>query len=760
MVRVRSYRKGWLIAPALVLSLTTQGGAALLFHLSRPEPVPALTLRFAGEGEGSVLITLAGESVPLARCTDRCSVTIPAGVGFSLDAIPAEGATFGGFRAYPVRPPQPLIRFVGDPLAACAVPDPMAEAAEEPTAPTVPTDAETPGELSADELLGTGEAKAPPATARISDPLQCKTQLVADTSITVEFGKIPERVDVAIFEDLERLIVPAVPAPPRPPTPIDLEKLDAEKPVEVALVPPQKMPELPPPEEKPATPAKPPEPPPPNMTAVEVPDENEVKDAPDDAAFISDKNRDVAEETVAKETNLEKESKGESAPSEESDDTTSPDIGGATAMIRQLEKSQATTKERVEETTHSGKSDEAKGVKVGEEGEGGDDGTGPTQDPGLLAMRGVGGRGSLTDRKIGDGKAKGRKGLPGVSTPLAFEDYERIIGKDKVEEERQVAARKLSMKKGRWEKKLAALQSALENFAPDIRTGNQTALKTRAQPFAVYLARMHRRIHELWGFGFLEFLDSKSSDHPLNNFDLYTDIEVAINPDGTVFKTTIAKTSGNLEFDVAALDTIMSSAPYEATPEVIRSVDQRVYLRWGFYRNWRQCGTFNARPFILTDIPGGVVPIDAEPGTKAKPQMGSATVTPQDKGAASKAPVSPKTSVKDDKALFVANMWVSGFSQASIEKLVKHSALPFTVNGQPAATNRSELVDMYTGVLVESGPLKDWQLVTAAEYAAKGGTHKLGDNELAIMVKATKQQFAIVLRKTPGGDYRAAQMVR
>jgi hypothetical protein len=760
--RLRSYRKGWLIAPALVVSMTAQGGAALLFHLTRPEPVPALTLRFEGEGEGSVLITLAGQSTPLARCTDRCAVTIPAGVDFSLDAIPAEGATFGGFRAYPVRPPPSMVRFVGDPLAACTPPDVTAEEAP-PADENADGAAAAADAAAADSDRGDADDDAP-AVRRISDPLQCKTQLVTDTSIIVEFGKIPERVDVAILSDLEQLVVPAVPQPPAPPKPIDLEKLEADKPVEVALVPPQKMPQLPPPppeEQQPPPPNKPPEPPPPNMTAVEVPDENEVKEAPDDAAFISDKNRDVAEETRAKETNLEKESKGKTAPSEESDDTTSPDVGGATAMIRQLEQTEATTDERVPETTHSGKSDEAKGVKVGEEGEGGDDGTGPTPDPGLLAMRGVGGRGSFTDRKMGDGKAQGKKGLPGVSTPLAFDDYERIIGKDKVEEERQVAARKMSMKKGRWEKKLAALQSALENFTPDIRTGNQTALKTRAQPFAVYLARMHRRIHELWGFGFLEFLDGKSSDHPLNDFDLFTDIEVAINPDGTVFKTTIAKTSGNLEFDVAALDTIMSGGPYEATPEVIRSVDQRVYLRWGFYRNWRQCGTFNAHPFILTEIPGGIVPIDAEPGTKAKPVMGNAPITPQDKASKSTAPVSPKTSVKDDKALFVANMWVSGFSQASVEKLVKHSTLPFAVNGQAAAQNRAELTDLYTGVIVESGPLKDWQLLTAEEYAAKAGAPaKLGEGELVLLVKAGKQQFAIVLRKTPGGDYRATQMVR
>ena len=68
-------------------------------------------------------------------------------------------------------------------------------------------------------------------------------------------------------------------------------------------------------------------------------------------------------------------------------------------------------------------------------------------------------------------------------------------------------------------------------------------------------------------------------------------------------KVTIAKTSGKTEFDVAAVDTVISAAPYEATPEAIRSVDGRIYLRWGFYRNWRQCGTFNVEPYILTEVP-------------------------------------------------------------------------------------------------------------------------------------------------------------
>ena len=48
------------------------------------------------------------------------------------------------------------------------------------------------------------------------------------------------------------------------------------------------------------------------------------------------------------------------------------------------------------------------------------------------------------------------------------------------------------------------MQAALENFIPEVKPGNQTALNTRAAPFAAYIARMHRSIHKLWGFGELE----------------------------------------------------------------------------------------------------------------------------------------------------------------------------------------------------------------------------------------------------------------
>jgi TonB family protein len=323
----------------------------------------------------------------------------------------------------------------------------------------------------------------------------------------------------------------------------------------------------------------------------------------------------------------------------------------------------------------------------------------------------------------------------------------------------------MSAKKGRWEKKLQAIKSSLENFVPDVRHGNQTALKTRAHPFALYVARMHRRIHELWGFGFLESLDDKSASYPLNNPDLWTNLEVSVNEDGSVHKVTIAKTSGKTEFDVAAIDTVLSSAPFEQTPEAIRSVDGRVYLRWGFYRNWRQCGTFNVEPYILTDVPddGGKGLDDGElvrntaklPGKK-RPPMGERPVTPDD--GKSKDRVSPTTSVTDKEAVFAANLFVSAFATAQIDKLVKYSAVPFYAGGKVAAASPAELKEMYSGLIVESGPLKDWKLLTASEYASGSGT--LPEGNLVLQVRTAKESFAVVLTRTKSGDYRATQLAR
>ncbi len=719
-----------MLLPAIGFSLSTQAGVVATYYATRPTPVPTLTIRLVGESDdvrrGIVNVTRVKDSEKLKTCGENgeayCRFKIPAGTEIRLSAALADGTTFPGYRQLPMRTPRELVPILGDLLE----------------------------------------------TALSGDPLECALTVQADTEIAAVFGAQPEEIEVALQDDparLEALIQPAAPAPPAPPPPpIDAEKLE-QKPLEVAIAPPPKPvqlqpPKPPPPPPPPEAPKPPPVQPPPNMVMVEVPDKNEVEKAPDDATALSDKNRDVAEETRATQTNLDRESEGKQVASREHDDTTSPEIGGPDDKIRQLEETKPTTTERVRETDHSGKEDEAKGQIVGEAGDAGHEGTG--QNTGVLAIRGIEGRGSLAEQGK-DGKQAGKRGLPGVNTPLAFNDYERIMGKEKVDEERQVAARKMSSKKGRWERKLEAVKSSLENFVPDVRPGNQTALKTRAHPFALYVARMHRRIHELWGFGFLDDLDGKAADHPLNNPELWTNLEVSVNPDGSVHKVTIAKTSGKTEFDVAAVDTVLSSAPYEPTPEAIRSVNGKVYLRWAFYRNWRQCGTFNVEPYILTDVPddgggglddGELVRNTAKLPGKKRVATGEKPVTPDD-GRASQ-PVNPATSVTDKQALFAANLWVSAFATAQIDKLVSYSTVPFHANGKIAAQTTADLKEMFSGLVVESGPMKDWKLMTAREYGGGG----LPEGTLVLQVRTAKEAFAVVLTRTKSGDYRATQLAR
>jgi hypothetical protein len=212
---------------------------------------------------------------------------------------------------------------------------------------------------------------------------------------------------------------------------------------------------------------------------------------------------------------------------------------------------------------------------------------------------------------------------------------------------------------------------------------------------------------------------------------------------------------------------VTSAAPYESTPEAIRSVDGRIYLRWGFYRNWRQCGTFNVEPYILTEVPddggqgvlddGAMVKNTAKlPGKRKpdRPALGTKTVTPDDGLAQQK--VSPDSSVTDKQALFAANLWVSAFATAQIDKLAGYSTTPFYAAGKVVAQSTAELREMLGALVVESGPMKDWKLLTPGEAGVQGAP----EGTFVLQVRTAKEAFSVVLARTPSGEYRATQLAR
>ncbi len=235
---------------------------------------------------------------------------------------------------------------------------------------------------------------------------------------------------------------------------------------------------------------------------------------------------------------------------------------------------------------------EGGGVAVAGEGRG-------REGDGVAAGRAGSGR-----RRARGGGAGGR-GAPDLR--LSWTDFSSIYGEEELERQREAwLEQRRSRTRGqshqqRWEQ----FRAAIENYTAQVRPGNQTALNTRADPFAAYLADVHRRIHVRFAEGFLRALPSTVEAVYRGNPNMHTKLEIALGPDGRVARIGVIATSGDILFDFGAYNAVMRAQPFRASPEAIRSPDGLVYMHWGFYRNERQCGTFNAEPYILAQAPSG-----------------------------------------------------------------------------------------------------------------------------------------------------------
>jgi hypothetical protein len=202
----------------------------------------------------------------------------------------------------------------------------------------------------------------------------------------------------------------------------------------------------------------------------------------------------------------------------------------------------------------------------------------------------------------------GQAAREGVNLDMSWSQFEETFGSAELQEQRAayVEQRRSKAAGGERQRMWREFRAAIENFVPDVQPGRQTALNAAADPFAQYLAVVHRRIHREFAFGFLHNLPLIGG--PFSDPNLHTELEIVINGDGNIHRVGIAQSSGFLPFDYGAFNAVMRAAPYATPPRKILSGDGRVYVHWGFYRNERQCGTFNARPYILPHPPGSPKP--------------------------------------------------------------------------------------------------------------------------------------------------------
>lgn len=605
------------------------------------------------------------------------------------------------------------------------------------------------------------------------------------------------------------------PEPPKPPKPKKklqpkpkLPELEFE---ELPVPEPEKEPEPEPEPEKE-------EPKPPvelvleQLKMVEQPDETDEKDAPEQFDYLSNVNRDVKEQTRAAVTNLEKDAIKPKASQVEP----SPDKSKGTANENKI------AQQRENPAAAAKSSPKAPPSPVEER---------PKQDDpkpkSLLAMREVEHRdhhmaqdahqalaseaeqGTLqADRKkeasIAKRNAQARidKNDPIYRFKPRPKDLVALFGKDKNAPQRADGSHE-SKTKGVWENVREHYQSPLENMVSEVKVGNQTALRSRKHPFARFIAQMHRTIHDAWAWGFLDQLDARGSRHPLNDYKLWSRVEIVLDRDGNIEKVSTVRHSGNMAFDAAAREIVHSSGPFPDPPQEIRSGNGKIYLHWAFHRDERACGTFGASPFILDNAGAGDRPDpDAvvRGGSSERESLGRRLGKPkaervaegpaappgrggggggggdpheghahgpgeghgegEGEGEGAPPPEDGKASdadADDPDAKKLANEWLHYFATGEIERVIARTSLPFSAGDTVAARTKNELRDVLSTMQAEAkaaGKPKAAKVYSAAGLRKVFGSVPAGIEEgagrLFALTKVGPDYVILVLEKKFG----------
>lgn len=222
------------------------------------------------------------------------------------------------------------------------------------------------------------------------------------------------------------------------------------------------------------------------------------------------------------------------------------------------------------------------------------------------------------------GGAQARAGARGgEQLGLSYAEFESVFGEEELRQEREARLEeRRSRSRGRaraaeWN----AFRAAIENYTPEVRPGNQTALNAAASPFATFLSDMHRRIHREFADRYIAGL-GPDSPGGVNDPSLRTTLEIAVNEDGSIHRVGIVRTSGNTLYDFGAFASVWRAQPLPRPPAIILSGDGRAWLRWHFDRGPRHCGTWNAEPYMLANGTGPVDRGEPEQGELPTPGAG------------------------------------------------------------------------------------------------------------------------------------------
>jgi TonB family protein len=146
-----------------------------------------------------------------------------------------------------------------------------------------------------------------------------------------------------------------------------------------------------------------------------------------------------------------------------------------------------------------------------------------------------------------------------------------------------------------------------ERAAPQ-ETPSATDVVRRMDPSepatTAFLAAIHRRLHQFWGFGFLEDVETraKNGDTQYQDMNLRVQLEFTLDRTGTLGGIYLRDSSGMLAFDVAAILVVLDADTFPVPPEQLRSPDGLTRVAWTFHRDQRQCSVKGASTYHVLNL--------------------------------------------------------------------------------------------------------------------------------------------------------------
>jgi len=132
-------------------------------------------------------------------------------------------------------------------------------------------------------------------------------------------------------------------------------------------------------------------------------------------------------------------------------------------------------------------------------------------------------------------------------------------------------------------------RSTTDDLLPDdIQLGDMTALNADAHLYYSFFERIKSKLRYHWiqriRNSIYELTRSEVPDMTRNIWN--TQIEVVIDKNGHVVKSTLTRSSGIRRFDQAALQAFRAGSPYPNPPEEMKEADGFIYLDYAFQVYW------------------------------------------------------------------------------------------------------------------------------------------------------------------------------